>query len=390
MSPPPQDRPKVILYPSSEEDVSVYLKAIRLASSVRNSMDAQKAGANVSDAAVDADSFGRHRPNFPPPTPASPTTYGVYKPLPILNQTSSAKSSSNTTKSGFVHPRDNDPALSLSRNTGTDPVIEKVAADTPTGVTLKAMEQHYGYFPLPEPIVGATPAPPGTTVSNFTEPIPIEQDLGSLPDKLNVPGDSPPHCQLYVTNKDLNTTFVVCHLTKHNDNNNSFTRDLASRQVHSDNTFNSYILAMRNTAMCEAPTNFGQRVACGEYDGFFALGFFIFLSLIFLAWIMKARKQRTQRLDEENGGATWPGFSHVPSTNSSEAKLKEKLRKAHQEGRHVGMEQYEPVAWRSSSHHAVRAIVDGQVEHDARPVAKLPDISLERPEKVSRVPNSSL
>ena len=128
--------------------------------------------------------------------------------------------------------------------------------------------------------------------------------------------------------------------------------------------------------MCEAPTSFNQRVACGQYDGYFVLAFFIIFSMIGLAW-MKIRKQRTQRLDEENSDATWPGPLHV-STNSSAAKLKENVRKFHQEDHHVNekpsTEQYETVAWRSECLRAARTNLQGKVEHDAGPLAVLPNM----------------
>lgn len=104
--------------------------------------------------------------------------------------------------------------------------------------------------------------------------------------------------------------------------------------------------------MCEAPTGFSQRVACGHFDGWLVLGFFIFFSIMDLAW-MKVRTHNPQQVDEENENENTnrPCLSNV-STNSSEAKLKKKVRKAHQEDRHaeeeLRTEQYEPVVWRSA------------------------------------------
>ena len=143
---------------------------------------------------------------------------------------------------------------------------------------------------------------------------------------------------------------------------------------------NPHILAIRNTVKCEAPTDFGQRLACGEYDEIFALGFFVLLFLVIFAWIMKGRKHLTRRLDAESGSAHWPGHPRAPSIKSSEAKFKEKMQKAHQEGRHVseqlGTEQYEPVSWRSASYRAARANGEGNVQNDAGSVVVLLEVDL--------------
>ena len=64
------------------------------------------------------------------------------------------------------------------------------------------------------------------------------------------------------------------------------------------------------------------------------------------------------------------------STNKAVAKLRGKIHKAHeQEGgmdEEPGTEQYELVVWRSTSRRAVRANVEGIVNHDAGPVGELP------------------
>ena len=266
---------------------------------------------------------------------------------------------------------------------GTDAVLENAAADTPASVELDALEQHQGHFPPPEPPIGFTPAPPETSTSRPTGPLPIDLNQDPLPYKWNVSGGISHQCQLYVTNTDVNITFIACPAKSidNNDNNNS-TNDLASRQLHSDDASSSHILAIRNTAMCEAPTaSFNQRVACGKYDGWFVLGFFILFCLVVSSWI-KVRKNTTQRLDdEENEGAAQLRPSHVSSTtNSSVAKLREKVRKGFKKDHSVdgklSAEVYEPVAWRSASYRAARANVEGKVSHDAGPVAELPRISV--------------
>ena len=283
MSSPQQNRPAVTLYPSSQEDVNAYMAAIRLASSVRNSMDAQRAGVDGNKVAVNAD-YDRHLPNVPPPPPADPATPGGREPVPILNQTSSAHFASSSVDTGMRLPCEIDALVVVAANLST-------LVGTPTGATLDALEQHQGHFPPPEPPIG------------------------------------------------------------------------------------SNILAIRSTAMCEAPTGFAQRVACGHLDGWFVLGFFVLFSIMGLAW-MKVRTHRTERLDEENEGATWPGISRV-SSNSSEAKLRENIRKALRE--HHGLEdessteQYVPVAWRSAFPRAERANSEGRISHDAGPVAVLPE-----------------
>ncbi|KAF6240929.1 hypothetical protein HO173_000721 [Letharia columbiana] len=213
--------------------------------------------------------------------------------------------------------------------------------------------------------------------------------------KLYIPGEIPPQCQLYATNTDVNNvTFAVCPVTKRTINP---THNLASRQLHLADVSKSHILAIRDTAMCEAPTGFDERLACGKFDGWFVLAFFILFSMIGLAWI-KLRKHKTRRLDEEHGTATWPRLSKVStksteaklkpqalriSTNRSEAKLREKIRKAHEEDRHLdeelSTEQYESVAWRNASHRAARANFGGSVKHDAGPVGMLPELPAELP-----------
>lgn len=444
-----QDHPKIILYPSSQEDASAYMTAIRLASAVRNSMDAQKAGAAGKDGAIDEDSSGRHYPDAPAPVPANLTTPGT---VPTLNQTSSAHFISNITKPGFVPSPVNYPSPSNSTDTGTwflceiifsaaivanlftlaktptgadleaeeenhgdvAPLIHPIGidtedapadsptvasieaekqhrryfppsiasvgtdtedsvADTHTSVTIEALEEHHGRFPPPEPPIGATPAPPAKPVLGRAVPMPIEINFDTLRAKLDVPNGVPPKCQIYATRTDIHTPFAVCPVNKPN---SDLSHDLTSRR-HSQDAPHSHIFAIRNTAVCEAPTDFHQRLVCGRYNGCFALGFILF-SIICLAWILKVRKQRTHRFDEENGAAIGAGLTHVPLGKNSDAKYSKDVMKAHQDWHHVGgdlgTEQYQPVAWRSSSLRAARANIGGKVEHDAGPVAGLPGI----------------
>ena len=367
------DRPTITLYPSPQKDVEAYKAAIRLAASVRNSMDAEKAGvASGEGVAVEADSYGRHHPS---PPSVDPATAEGPKSVPVLNHTS-ANFNWNITKPGFVPSRDSYPSSSHSVDTGRLLIHEGNTSTTANvsflaeASTLEAIKKNDGN-PPPHPPIGATPAPPERSVSRRTEAIPIDLEQGPLPAKLNFTGGALPQCQLYVTNTDVNITFTVCPITKRNSN---LTHNIESRQLHSGDASNSNILTIRNTPMCEAPTGFNQRVACGQYDGYFVLAFFILFSVIGLAW-MKIRKQRSQRLDEENIDATWPGTLHV-STNSSAAKLKEIVRKSHQEDHHVNeepsTEQYETVAWRSKTQRAARTNLQGKVEHDAGPLAVLP------------------
>ena len=439
----PQDRPEITLYPSSQEDASAYMTAIRLASAVRNSMDAQKAGADGKDSAIDDDSSGRHYPDAPAPAPANST---ASEAVPTLNQTSSTQFISNITEPGFVRPQDIYPSPSNSTDTCTwplcetnasaavaadlstlaetptgaaleaeeephdhipplipsvdidtedpapgtstgatieaeelnhgdlPPLIPRVgtntedsAADTHTSVTIEALEEHHGRFPPPEPPIGATPAPPAKPVSDRAVPMPIEMKSDTLRAKVDVPNGVLPQCQLYATNTDIHTPFAVCPVTKRN---SDLTHDLASRQLHSWDTPLSEILAIHNTTGCEAPADLRKRLDCGQYTWCVALGFLIFLALMCLAWILKDRKQRTHRLDEENGAAIWPSLTHVPSTNNSDAKYKEDALKAHQDWHHLGGD----AAWRDSFHRAARANIEGKVEHDAGPVAGLPRI----------------
>ena len=134
-------------------------------------------------------------------------------------------------------------------------------------------------------------------------------------------------------------------------------------------------LATRNSIVCEAHLlGFKEHIACGRYDGWFVLAFFLLFCTIGLSWI-KYRKPPTRQLDEEdNGNATWPRSPKV-CTNCSIAKLKNKIRIVHRENRgseeEVGARQYEPVGWRGGSNRAVRANVGGKVEHDGGPATEL-------------------
>lgn len=465
------------------------MAAIRLAFSVRDSMNAPKAGVDSEKAAVKADSYGLHHPNLLPPSSVNPTTPGERGPFQILDQTASAPSASNSTRPGFANARNRYPSPSLSDRTGIlpqrtsapaadltilantpavatsealkrhqgyfpppdppmsngdGPGIEDVAADTPTGVKREALVQHHGYFPPPEPPidstqdggrihprlspppgksasdgigpiaikvntdnmlvpdsgnhvsppVGATAAPPGESVSKRTGPIPIRPQAGPVDIGLYQPGDTPPQCQLYVTNTGINNTFAVCPVTKRATDP---TRNLAIRQFHTGKFSIPHILAIRDTATCEAPTSFNQRVACGQFDGWFAFAFFLLFGTICAAWIR--RRYNGRQHDEETGTATWPRRSYFSidsskakpklqtskvSTNSAEAKLRQKIRQKGHEGNRrldgeLGTDQYESVAWRSAIHRATRAHNEGRCKHDAGPVAVLPQIFVEVP-----------
>ena len=445
----PQDRPEITLYPSSREDASAYMKAIRLAFAAANSMDAQKAGADGKDGAIDDDSSGRHYPEVPAPVPAS-ANLTTLEAVPTLNQTSSAHFTANITKPGFVPSPVNYPSPSNSTDTGTwllceinvsaaiaanlstlaknltgatfeaeeehhDSVptlinaigidTEDAAADSPTGATIEAEEQHHGYFPPsispvgtntedsaadthtsvtiealeehhgrfppPEPPIGATPAPPAKPVSGHAVPMPIEMNSDTLRANVDVANGVTPRCQLYATDSDTHTPFAVCP---------DLTHELASRGLHFRDGFHSHVLAIRNTAVCEAPTDFHDRLACGQYNWCLAFSFPILVAIIWLTCTLKVRKQKTRRLNEEDGAATRPGLMHVPSTNSSAAKYREDVLKVHQDWRHaaepLGIKQYQPVAWRCSCPRAARANIEGRVEHDAGPVAVLPGIDI--------------
>ena len=146
MSSTTQTRPVVTLYPSAQADANAYMAAIRLASSVRNSMDAQKAGVDGETATIHADSFGRHHPNIVPP----PSANGGHGPVSILDQAFSAHSALKTTKSGVVASRDRYPSPNQSMNTGKWPHTELrasaaaidlfILATTPTDATLEVLK----------------------------------------------------------------------------------------------------------------------------------------------------------------------------------------------------------------------------------------------------------
>lgn len=148
--------------------------------------------------------------------------------------------------------------------------------------------------------------------------------------------------------------------------------------------------------MCEAPTTgFKQQLACGNLDGWFALAFFILFWIIGLAWVVRRKYNTRKSADEEIGSATWPRLldvstnnspeakakpraSNVSTNSSSEARLRETLcRVACEEeqrlNERLGAKRYEPAAWRSASRRAARANGEGNVGHDAGPVAVLPD-----------------
>lgn len=284
-------------------------------------------------------------------------------------------------------------------STGDGPILKDIAADTPDDVKPEALERYHDYFPPPEPPIDSTQAPPGKPISRRTGPIPINVNHGPYGIKWYIPGGPPPQCQIYAANTEANNdTFAVCPVTKRTTDPTHY---LANRQFHIGDLSNSRILAIRDTAMCEAPTGFNQRLACGKFDGWFVLAFFVLFSAIGLAWIT-LRKPQTRHLDEEHGTATWPRLSKVPTnspeakakpraskvpTDGSDAKLRANIRKAREEDRRLdgelGANQYESVAWRGASRRAsrraVRATVEGRVRHDAGPIAVLANSFAEGP-----------
>ena len=137
-----------------------------------------------------------------------------------------------------------------------------------------------------------------------------------------------------------------------------------------------HTLATRNPIKCESHLGFKEHAACGRYEAWIVLAFFILFWTIFFSWT-KYRKPATRQLDEENNGnATWPRSSHI-CTNCRVDQLEDRIRKLQRENRgaeeEVGAQQYEPVAWRSASRRAERANVGGTVEHGGL-VAELPSL----------------
>lgn len=367
MSSPTENRPVTILYPSPQERVNSYMAAIRLASSLRDSMDAQKAGVDTEKTAPLADS---HHPNVPPQPSAKSATSGVREPNLILNQTASTHFTYNTTKAGFVHSQD---GPSNSTSTGIWPPVKRhppataidpfALATTPTDATLEALKRHQGYFP--------PPIPPPTTGEDIKREVP-KQHKGYFP---------PPDPPMPTTNP---------------------THNLATGHLHTDNIFTSHILSPRNTAVCEAPISFDHRLACAGPKLAFSLVAIIFLlfSLVLCLTrrkrLMAGQREYTsrQQIDVEIGNATWPrpaqNFELQPKppragniaiTNRSETKLKQEIRASLRGYRRldggVKVEQYEPVAWRSRAFRAERAGGGGRVGSDAGPVGLLPGLDKE-------------
>ncbi|CAD6578407.1 MAG: hypothetical protein ASARMPRED_008710 [Alectoria sarmentosa] len=392
MAPTTQSRPVRRLYPSPKEDVDAYLAAIRLASSVRNLMDAQKAAVDGQGIAANADSYGRHHPVFPPAPSASLT------PVPILNQTSSANLTSNTTKPGFVHPRSIQPS-------STRYVI---TANTSISATLEFLKQHHGHLPPSDPPMGFGIGPviegaAAATPADVKPGPPMTTEAASKAAKLNhrhmlVPNSGvPPQCQPYAANADVNNDTLAVRPFVANHSTNS-TLDLASRQLHSRNVSDSPVLAIRDAAICDAPTGFDERIACGLNDWWLVIAFFVLFFVVGFSWTIK-RKYASRKVDEEDGNPTWPRLSNDLSTTSSEArpkprvskvytnraaaKLKQKVRRAQEEDggldEELSTRQYEAVAWRSPSFRGARANGKESVEHDARPIGGMPELTAEPP-----------
>ena len=114
--------------------------------------------------------------------------------------------------------------------------------------------------------------------------------------------------------------------------------------------------------------------------------------MIGLAW-MTRRISGTLQLDEEKGTDTWPRPTNVSTdslrakrkpraaktstTNSAETKLREKVRKARKEDQRL--KEGLSTASKSVSYRAERAHEGKRVEHDAGPVARLPNLDAEPP-----------
>ena len=128
--------------------------------------------------------------------------------------------------------------------------------------------------------------------------------------------------------------------------------------------------------MCEAPTSFKQRAACGRYDGFFALAFFILFVMIVFAWLGIC-KRKSRQFDEEIRSAAWPRPLNA-SLKSFGAKLRGEVGRAHKKDHSwdekLGAQQYDGVAWRSASHRSARTDLEGMIRHDAGPIGVLPGV----------------
>ena len=163
--------------------------AIRLASAARSSMDAQKAGADGRDNAIDEESSGRHSPDVPAPALANLT---APEAVPTLNQTSSAHFTSNMSEPVIVRPQDSFPSPSNSTDTGTWLLCQinvsaavtanlSALAETPTSAALKAKEEHHGHVStLTSPIgIDAKDAAANTSTGATLEA--EEEDHDDLP-----------------------------------------------------------------------------------------------------------------------------------------------------------------------------------------------------------------
>ena len=137
-----------------------------------------------------------------------------------------------------------------------------------------------------------------------------------------------------------------------------------------------HTLATRNTAMCEAPLGFQQYAACARLELWIALA--IIFALVVCCFIrIKPRKLGARHCKKGIESTTWP-WSLSRSTSRPLGRPKNIVPDAPQEMRdleeEIGVQQYEPVAWRSSSNRALRANVGGIIEHDGGPVTVLPAI----------------
>ena len=200
------------------------MDAIRRASAVRNRLNAEKAAPEdgKETVAMHKDSWGSHHSNGKTTRILAGdrvTTEGQRELDPISNQTSSTDTSIG--------------AGSLQKRTSDGPV------DT---------------------VNSSFDSNPGNSTSNSTGPILIDLNQGKLPFKLNISGNIPSQCQLYVTNTDI------------------------------------------NVVTCDKPEGFIQRLACGQYDLEFTTLYIYLIMVIVFAWVL-LHKRCTRPLndDEEEG-----------------------------------------------------------------------------------------
>lgn len=331
MSLPTQNR---VIYPSPKESLNSYMAAIRLASSVRNSMNPQKAGADTENSAPLADSYGRHHPNFPPQPPVKTANQGGREPGLILNQTASAHTVSNTTKPGFVNSQDGNSLPSHSGGTGIWHLVERypltAAADLyalaidRSDALLESLKhgfpkQHNGYFPPSNPpMVTADVSVSADTTANAptgVKPGTLEQHNGYFSPPEPPIGSTqrarqllPSNCQLYVNYSDPVTTYYVCPETKPTIINPI--HDVASRDFPTEGLSIFDRIETNNTDVCEAPTSVKEHLACADPNYLVALAIGLILSVLILRLIVQGClvgcRKISRKFDEEAGITTRP------------------------------------------------------------------------------------